>query len=146
MFFRFPNYNYINGLDFLITISAGMNDILVFHSRPLKASLSGHEWHTCFPFTPGKSNRPISPFMGPYRSGDAVFLTFWALSDISGRKKRPNRPRNGRDRSLNHSSLPNISAHSVSQFAIYFFRTIFPAIIFYDFLKIPSFLKDEFGC
>ena len=43
MFFRLPNYTYLNGLDFLITISAGMNGILVFHLRPLKTSLSGHE-------------------------------------------------------------------------------------------------------
>ena len=76
MFSQLPNYTYINGLDFLITISAGVNDILVFHSRPLKASLSGHEWHTCFSFTPGKSNRRISLFPGPCRYGDATFLVF----------------------------------------------------------------------
>ena len=146
MFFRLPNYTYLNGLDFLITISTGMNGILVFHLRPLKTSLSGHEWHTCFPFTPGKSNRPISPFMGPYRSGDAIFITIWALSDTSGRKKRPNRPRNGRDRSLNHSSLPNFRAHSVSHFANLLFRIIFSGDYFNFFFKFLFLLRDEFGC
>ena len=99
--------------------------ILVFHSRP------------------AEQNPLISLSKWIHMSGDAVFRSFWALSDISGRKKRSNRPRNGRDRSLKYSSLANISAHSVSQFAIYFFRKIFPAIIFYDFLKIPSFIKGR---
>ena len=35
MFSQLTNYTDINGLDFLITISAGVNDILVFHSRPV---------------------------------------------------------------------------------------------------------------
>ena len=110
MFFRFSNYTYLNGLDFLITISAGMNDILVFHSRP--ANRIG--WYLRLWGLTG----PGMQFFLPFLLG-----SFWP-------KKRPNRPRNDRDRSLNLSSLPNIRAHSVSLLAIYVFRTIFVAIIF----------------
>ena len=36
MLFRFPNYTYLTGVDFLITISASMNGILVSHLELLE--------------------------------------------------------------------------------------------------------------
>ena len=104
-----------------------MNAILVFHSRP------------------AEQNPLISLSKWIHMSGDAVFRSFWALSDISGRKKRSNRPRNGRDRPLKYSSLPNFGAHLVSQFAILLFSDEFATIFSWDFLKILLFIRDEFG-
>ena len=77
-----------------------MNAILVFHSRP------------------AEQNPLISSSKWAHRSGDAVFWSFGALSDIPGHKKRPNRPRNDQDRPLKTSSLPNIRTDSFSHFAI----------------------------
>ena len=93
MFFRFPNYTYMTGPDFPLTISPGVNGILVFHSRPLTR---GHECHTCFSFTPGGAKSvDISVKMDSHVRGCcfSVFLgTFryiWPEKTFKSAKKRP---------------------------------------------------------